>query len=273
MHFPAPALSRFAIFVAAVILIAIGVGAYITSCYEASIPVASFITGNRHAVLGLAAGVLTAVLAMWLAPSNTRLFVRASSWTAVGAFVADVAVTGGSTAVPLADPLAILHAGFAPVIFACVVAIAVFMLPELIWSPEPIDVGTRPLLRWLAMLAPVVVLLQIFLGAMYRHKVTGVMPHMGGAMIVALVLLILCIQVLQQFPAHASLKPMAMTAMGVLLAQILLGIVAFVMKLLDFDNSIGFVFLTIGHVVTGSLVLAASLVLAIEFRRCLPEAE
>lgn len=271
MHFPGPSISRFAMFVAAVVLVTIAAGAFVTGRQEIQSAAAGPVTGFSHAIAGLVAGTLTLILAMWLAPSNTRLWVRATGWSAFGLFVADAAATAGRTTPPLPDALAILHACLAPLLLACVTAIAVFTLPELAWDSEPIDLAAWPSLPMLATAVPVIVFIQILLGAAYRHKILGVMPHMAGAMIVALVLLIVCVVTVQQYPAHRSLRPMAVIAMSIALLQILLGIIAFIMRLLDFDMSIGFVALTTAHVCVGALTLAASLVLAIEFRRCRSE--
>jgi len=75
---------------------------------------------------------------------------------------------------------------------------------------------------------------------------------------------------LQSFPTHPTLKPIAIAAMSVLLLQVSLGIAVFVMRLMDFDTSNGFVFLAAAHVCAGALTLAASIVLAFEVRRCRP---
>jgi len=117
---------------------------------------------------------------------------------------------------------------------------------------------------------PFLVIVQISLGAAYRHKVLGVMPHMAGAMLVVLPLLVVSVLLLQNFPAHPTLRPVAIAAMSVVLLQASLGIAAFVMRLMDFDTSKGFLFLAATHVCVGALTLAASVVLALEVRRCSP---
>jgi heme A synthase len=91
---------------------------------------------------------------------------------------------------------------------------------------------------------------------------------MAGAMVATLLLLVLTVQLLQNFPAHPTLRPVAIASMSVLLLQVTLGIAAFVMRLLDFDTNTGFVFLTAAHVCVGALTLAASVVMCLEVRRC-----
>jgi hypothetical protein len=111
--------------------------------------------------------------------------------------------------------------------------------------------------------APALVLLQIILGAAYRHKAIGVMPHMAGAMLVAGLLLVVCTMVLQRFPQSAPLRNTAGALLAIVLLQVSLGIAVFVMRLLDVETTPAFLPLAVTHVTVASLVLAATTALAI----------
>ena len=64
------------------------------------------------------------------------------------------------------------------------------------------------------------VLIQIVLGVAYRHKQTGVLPHIGWAVVVALALLTLPVMLLQQFGQHPSLRPAALAVLSIALLQV-----------------------------------------------------
>jgi hypothetical protein len=95
-----------------------------------------------------------------------------------------------------------------------------------------------------------------------------VMPHMAGAMVATLLVLALSVQLVQNFPSHPTLRPIAIASMSVLLIQVTLGIAAFVMRLLDFDTNAGFMLIAAAHICSGALTLAASVVMCLEVRRC-----
>jgi heme A synthase len=260
MHFPSPGVSRLAGATAGLTLGMMAAGAVLTSDPSPQV-------GRIHQDAALVVGALTAGLLVWLLPSNTRGWVRGLAWSAVGVFAVDAALSMLQVKTPLPVLQAIAHATLAPVLVALLVALACFTVPEWQGQPEQIDTSAYSWLPTFAKAAPVLVLLQIAMGAGYRHKELGVMPHMAGAMFVAAAMLVIPVILLQQFPTHPSLRPMAIGAMSIALLQVTLGIGAFVMRLLDFDTSTAFITLTAAHLCIGALTLSASLVLAIEISR------
>ena len=270
MHFPSPGVSRLAGATAGLALVTITAGAVLTSNFAATPAVASAQLGRVHQDAALAVGALTVVLLVWLMPTNTRGWVRALAWGAVGVFAVEAALSMLQVRTPLPAIQAIAHATLAPVLVALLAALACFTVPEWQVNPEQIDTSAWSWLPGAATAAPALVLLQIAMGAGYRHKELGVMLHMAGAMVVALAMLVIPVILLQQFPKHPSLRPMAIAAMSIALLQITLGIGAFIMRLLDFDTSTAFIALAAAHVCIGALTLSASLVLAIEIGRCGP---
>jgi heme A synthase len=164
----------------------------------------------------------------------------------------------------------LLHASLAALAFSILIAIAV--LSSSLWAetPELVDGHATPLLRPLAIAAPPLVLLQIVLGAAYRHKLTGVIPHLGGAMIVSIATLVAAMQVKQHYPGHRAMRVAATWLIAVVLAQVILGATAFAMQLLGLGNAIALIIATASHVVVGSLTLAAALVLAMQVQRNVP---
>jgi len=249
---------RYAVAVAIGVLIVITVGAYVTSEATAPHPPSrSLINASVHRMAGLAVLILTLFLAIWDTEAKEGFVL---GWVAL-ALVLSEALAGW-----LGQPL--LHASVAPLAFGIVVAVVVLTSSSWNEAPELVSGHAAHLLRRFALAAPVLVLLQSGLGAAYRHKLTSVIPHLGGAMVVLLVTLIGAIQVTQQYPKHRALKSAATWLVSITLAQVALGVTAFAMRLLDVRNSTAVVISTASHVVVASLTLAASLVLAMQVQRC-----
>ena len=265
-------LFRFAVLVAAIALLVIASGAIVTSEHEAAgtaqgTQVESLAGAQLHRMLGLGFSGLVLVLAVgaWLGGGTA---LRALSVIAV--------VAGGEdawTALGTLEPgRAALHAWLAPVLFSTLVAMALFCSPG--WEKTLGHIDDRGLrfLRPLATATPPIVLLQIVLGALYRHKLSSVMWHMAGAMVAALATLIASMVVFQQYPEHRALRRSAIALMTVVLLQVTLGVSAFTMQLLETENTLALEISTASHVVVGSLTLAASVVFSILVRRALDRA-
>lgn len=268
MRFPGPEVPRFAVGAASAALVAIAAGALLTNGIGGP---ALIYRMHPHTVLAIIAGALATALMVWLIPSNTPLWVRATSGTAVGLFAIDALLASVIQTRPLPLALSLAHACLAPMFFSALVVVAAYTWPG--WEDRPFaaDLSGFSLVAQMADVTPFLTVVQIALGAAYRHKALGVMPHMAGAMLVALPLLIISVVLLQQFPKHASIRPLAISTMSILLLQLSLGIGAFVMRLLDFDTLPGFAYVAAGHVCAGALTLAASVLTCIELRRCRPE--
>lgn len=266
---PSPWLHRYALLAAAAALILIASGAFVTSAREASaapdVSAAPTLAGaGVHLVLGIGVSVLALILAAWLWLADRRAWPRILGTIAVVLAGTDAWLAIGS---PLSPGQAAQHAGFASLFFGCLVGVVFLTSPDWNLSPEPVDDRGMHFLRPLAISAPPLVLMQIVLGALYRHKVTSVMWHMAGAMIVSLVALIACMVVIQQYPAHRPLKGSAVHLMSIVLLQVALGVTAFTMQLLETENTIALAVMTASHVVVGNLTLAAGLLFAVQVQR------
>jgi heme A synthase len=126
-----------------------------------------------------------------------------------------------------------------------------------------------PSLRSMAVATPVVVLTQVMLGVAFRHKAAGLTWHIVGAMVTALMVLILGMCVMQAYPKHRVLRPAAIALLCAALVQVLLGIATITVEMLAPDNAVpaSVVFSAMAHVAVGAVTLAASLALAIQVRR------
>jgi heme A synthase len=122
-------------------------------------------------------------------------------------------------------------------------------------------------LRKLAFFLPAIVILQIILGAAFRYRAASVIWHILNAMIVLLSILIVCVFLVRQFPQHPSLRPSAIALGGIAGVQVMLGFTTFLMLLLFPESSPAVIIVSVVHVATGALTLAATVSLAAEMRR------
>ena len=203
-----------------------------------------------HPRAGIGLGVLSFVLGIWC------LLDKHPVLRGLGLLMAMAAgIEAMSRAV-------LIHACFAPVLFTAVACIAVFKPGR----PEPAGAG-KPSLRHMVIGIPPLVFLQIALGAAVRHKIASVMLHMGGALLVAGLILVVCVLVLQRYPNHRRLRLLATSLISIVLIQVSLGIAVFIMRSLDMDTSPVLVVAAAAHVSVGALTLAAGALLAIEYQR------
>jgi heme A synthase len=101
------------------------------------------------------------------------------------------------------------------------------------------------------------VLLQIALGALYRHDAIGIIWHLAGAMSVAALLVITCVLLLRQIPIERAPRIAIGWLNALLVTQVTLGVTALMLKMLEMPAPL----VPALHVTTGSLVFSATLVL------------
>ncbi len=163
-------------------------------------------------------------------------------------------------------PIPALHAMLAPVYFALLVAVAVLTSDAWQAGPKPVPSQWGPL-RPLGICVPLLIVLQVGLGAAFRHNAMGVVWHILNALIVILAILIAAVFVLRQYPDHPTLRPAALALIIIAGIQILLGFTVYMVLLVSSENNIGLIVIGVLHVVNGSLTLAAGLVLCMEMQR------
>jgi hypothetical protein len=171
-----------------------------------------------------------------------------------------------------ADPAAggilmMLHACNAALLVAGSVALVVGTSKS--WSAPPTIVQDYgwPSLRSLSYLLPIFVAIQVALGAGFRQGTVGLMPHVIGAMLVSLFILIVGSFVMQQCKNHPTLEPAGKTLMVFTFVQVFLGIAVFTVRSIPTQDIGPTLALATAHVATGALLLAASVVLGMYIRR------
>lgn len=250
-----PWLHRYAVVAAAFTLLAIFSGAWVTSIR--AVPGAPLAMERIHLAIAAFAAALVAGLSLCLVLSRLRLL----GWGLLAVCLAEGAL--GQT------PAAIAHAGLAQILFALAVAAAMRTSKRWEAGPDLVFDQGWPSLRSMAVAAPVVVLTQVMLGVAFRHKAAGLTWHIVGAMVTALMILILGMGVMQAYPKHRALRPAAIALLCAALVQVLLGIATITAEMLAPDNAVpaSVILSTMAHVGVGAVTLASSLALAIQIRR------
>jgi hypothetical protein len=265
-------LHRYATFAGILLVLVIAVGASVTTLAEfASLQQAqvdslqSIATLPAHAVAGIFGALLVLGLVPWVFFSRQPKAVAFAVWASAAIAVAEAA-TGILDRTSASVPVAALHACFAPLILSLMTLIAALTSLHGSGPGELVLLRSGGTIRQAAFAGPPLALLQIVFGALYRHKVIGVLLHMAGALAVSLLTLIVCVAIIQQITPSMPVKTAASAAMTVVLTQITLGIAAFVMRLLNADAGPIFLAVTVLHVTVGSMTLASTTLLAFNTR-------
>ena len=122
-----------------------------------------------------------------------------------------------------------LHAVVSPVLFA-----------SLAWAVAVLRSGretAREKSRWILLL-PALIMVPIFYGVGYRHKTSGFLPHIGAALLVAGLLLCFCMVMNERHPANTNLRRACNLTIAAVLFQVVFGIVAFIIRLLEIEGRI-----------------------------------
>ena len=227
---------------------------------------------HGHRMIAATVGLLTVILAVWIWLRETRRWVK---WLA-GAAVAAVILQGvlGGITVLFYLPLFVStgHAALGQIFFCILVALALTTQKNWRWDEVKVEEeAVSPPLRQMAVIITGAVFLQLILGALYRHKGIGILPHAVGAVIVSVLALWLAVRILSKFTMETSLTHSAKSLIALVACQIFLGIVAYVLNL-HYQNAPQpmppLVRVATVHVVVGALVLAQSVVLTLQvFRR------
>lgn len=222
---------------------------------------------SAHRIYATVVSLLTLVVTLWLIFKDPRPQTRRLGWITLTIAILQDSVGHATVLARIPITAGIAHALMAPLFFAAAIAIVVVTSPAWNKGPEHVPDYGWPSMRSLAILTPILVIVQILLGAAFRQKALTLLPHVLGAMFVALVILLESIFVLQQFPSHRALRAAAKTLLGVGFGQVFLGLTALIMKSMAEDTDPAVIITVASHVAGGTVTLAAAIVLSILIRR------
>lgn len=162
---------------------------------------------------------------------------------------------------PGAKYLSIIHSSLAQILFAIAATAAFVLSPPArrLAGSQFSDTGS-PSLRTLAWITPAAVVLQMALGAIYRHGVAEVWPHILSSAFVGGLLCYSALAIYETHNAPADLRLVAHAMIGFTLVQILLGIGAYLGKSMAAGDApqTWMVHVTVSHVAGGALTMASA---------------
>jgi cytochrome c oxidase assembly protein subunit 15 len=245
---------------------------------------------HTHRMIAEFVGLLTIIVAIWTWRIDKRRWMRGLTLGAVAGVIFQ-GVLGGLTVLNFLPPaISTAHAAVGQTMFCVLAAIAVFTSRS--WLEEPAEMisrkDARPLLRHCWMLIGFLYL-QLVLGAAFRHVWTKwgptgsnhwpvhkivhafLYPHIVNSLFVSVLIIYVSLRTLTKHQSIPHLRKPALALLLLLIAQLLLGVSAYVVRVVqgvnEFQPTMSLVVVTVSHLAVGALILALSAVLTIQAYR------
>jgi cytochrome c oxidase assembly protein subunit 15 len=227
---------------------------------------------HGHRMFAEFLGLLIIVMAVWTQRVESRKWMKALGWIALGAVIGQGVLGGLTVLFGLPWYISTAHATLAQTIFCVVTAMALFTSRSWLQDAEPIpELGLSPSTPALTALAAACVWVQLILGAAFRHTGIRLLPHVIGACVVTAMLCWTVVRILTRYNNAAQLRRPAQLILAMLMIQLGLGFAAYTSRLIWMLNAPApatyVVISTVAHVAGGAIVLATSVILAIQSHR------
>lgn len=288
-----PRLHGFAIFVACATLVLIVAGALVTSndaglsvpdwptSFGSYYKIPHWVGGVRyehgHRMIAQFVGFCTIILALWTWFAEKRRWLRILAVAALATVIAQ-GILGGLTVLFLLPPaVSSAHAAVAQTFFCIAVLIALFTGRNWIEEVPRVELDTRrPSLFTLTLLSIFVLYVQLILGAMFRHKGLSWWPHVVHAAVVVFVLTWTAVRALSLYSRIPAIRRPSIMLLSLVIGQLCLGFLAFLTRV-EWGRDAAqpefpMVISTVTHVAVGALLLATTVVLAVQVWRHVPVA-
>ena len=245
---------------------------------------------HGHRMIAEGVGLLTIIVAVWTWMVDKRRWMRALTIGAVFGVIFQ-GVLGGLTVLNFLPPaISTAHGVVGQTMFCVLAAIAVFTSKS--WLNEPVErialKDAKPLIRHSWMLIGFLYL-QLILGAAFRHvwtkwgpvgsnhwpvhKIVHIFlyPHILNALFVAGLILYVSMRGLSRHANIPHIKKLAMALLMLLILQLLLGVSAYMVRVVqgvnDVQPTIALVGVTVAHLGAGALILALTVIFTIQAYR------
>jgi cytochrome c oxidase assembly protein subunit 15 len=218
-------------------------------------------------------GILTLLLALLLLVKERRVWLRWLGVIAVLGVVAQ-AILGGQVVIQLLHYwLPVIHACFAQIVFAAVLAVAVFTSKWWVTERPQLEDKGSPSIHFVAMLNATVIYLQVILGAGFRHKDIPIWPHAAGALVVLGTVTWTAVALRKRLGTSRELGVARILLHSIFGMQFLLGLLAYWSRLTTAEAPQPMpvmVWLTVAHTVVGAILFAFSVLVVLMCYRLVP---
>jgi heme a synthase len=226
---------------------------------------------HGHRMIAGTVGILTIILAIWIWRSESRRWLKWVGFAAVMAVLAQAVLGGITVLFYLPVAISTAHATLGQIFFCLAASLAIFTRSDWRWDENKLEDSSTPSLHLMTTILTGLVLVQLILGAVYRHSKDGIItPHVVGACVVTLMVGWVVSTVLMRFSQQPGLLKPALLLGGLLVVQLFLGIGSYFMKMAARTAPQPLppvVDITTAHVTVGALILVTSLYLSYQARR------
>ncbi len=232
---------------------------------------------HTHRMIAQGAGLLTIILVIWTWRTEKRRWLRILTYAALGTVIAQ-GILGGITVLFYLPPaVSSAHAALAQTFFCIAVVIAMFTGKQWIEEHPRVEFDQRrPSLFTLTLLSIFILYVQLILGAMFRHHGLSWWPHVLNAVLVSFILAWTAVRALSLYSHIEAVRRPAILMLSLMIAQLCLGFTAFLTRVEWGKDAVQpelpMVLSTVAHVAVGALLLATTVVLAIQVWRHVPVA-
>ena len=229
---------------------------------------------HGHRMVAQFIGFLTIIVAIYTQRVERRSWMKLMGWAALGTVIAQGILGGLTVYFQLPPAISTAHATLGQTFFCIMVAMSLFTSRGWIeGSHQPIADERSASLATRASVAVACVWWQLILGAAFRHSGLKLIPHLIGACVVTFMLLWTAIPIIKRHSNNADLRKPAITLLSLLGLQLVLGVASYFTRVVWSQGApepeFALVISTVSHVAVGALVLASTLILAIQANRYL----
>jgi cytochrome c oxidase assembly protein subunit 15 len=227
---------------------------------------------HSHRMIAGGVGILTIILALALWIKDSRRWVKWIGGAAVLAVLAQAGLGGITVLFHLPVTISTSHATLAQIFFCLTASLAFFTRADWRWDEPKLEDASTPSLQHLSVVTTGAILVQLILGAVYRHSGMGVEPHVVGACVITMLVVWVVARIIMKFSQARALLRSALWLATLLMLQLSLGMGAYLVKMAGRNAPQPLstvVNMTTAHVAVGALVLVTSLYLTYQTYRFL----